>query len=113
MEEAEHELLRLLGFSVMYHDEQGKISWPRVSATCDFRGSVRFEQQVDIEFSIDRIGEKSAAYRCDFFQQGQLVAEGKLIAVCCRLLPGEPPVSIAIPDFMRIPLTHFQEHGAP
>ena len=32
MEEAEHELIRHIGLSVFDRDEEGTISWPRVSA---------------------------------------------------------------------------------
>ncbi len=113
MEEAEHELLRLLGFSVMHHDAHGQISWPRVSAACDFRGSVRFEDVVQIELSIERIGEKSVSYVCKFWHEGKLIAEGKLVAVCCRLLPGQPPVSIPVPEFMRTRLERYRSADRP
>ena len=112
MEEAEHELLRQLGMSVMEHDAQGKISWPRVSAHCDFRGSVRFEDEIQIEVRIARVGDKSVTYAFRFLHDARPIAEGNLVAVCCRLLPGQPPVSIAIPAAMRARLEGYQKSPA-
>ena len=52
MEQAEHELLRSLGLSVVAHDDEGEISWPRISATCDFRNPARFEDLLDIALTM-------------------------------------------------------------
>lgn len=97
MEEAEHELLRSVGLSVMMRDDQGAISWPRVSVTCDFRGAVKFEDVLDIEVEIERLGEKSISYAFRFTCDNKEIAVGKMTAVCCRIDEGRPPRSIAIP----------------
>lgn len=96
MEEAEHELLRSIGTSVVSHDAQGMISWPRVSVACEYRGALRFEDEFEVHVSIERLGTKSVSFVFDFVKQGVEVARGKVTAVCCRILPGEPPKSIAI-----------------
>lgn len=95
MEEVEHEFLRSVGLSVISRDAAGVLSWPRVSAQCDYSGAVRFEDVLDIELSIDRIGEKSVTYHFVFQHAGRQVAEGRLTAVCCRIEP-EGPRSIPI-----------------
>lgn len=97
MEAAEHELLRHLGLSVQMHDAAGKLSWPRVNVDCDFRGSLRFEDEPTIDVNLVRLGEKSATYRFDFTLDGVLVATGTTTAVCCRVVEGEPLQAIAIP----------------
>ena len=97
MEAAEHELLRHLGLSVTSHDEQGDIGWPRVSASCDFQATVCFEDVVDIEVRVARLGKKSATYEFRFTHDGRPVAQGKMTSVCCRMRPGAPPTSIPIP----------------
>src|SRR5215212_657733 len=74
MEQAEHELLRSVGLSVVMHDDGGKISWPRVAATCDFIAAARFEDLLQIEVRISRLGEKSVSYAHRFFRDGQLLA---------------------------------------
>src|SRR5438132_253921 len=101
MEQVEHEFLRSLGTSVMTHDEQGPIGWPRVSASCDFRGPVKFEDVVDVELQVVRLGEKSVTYGFTFRHAGRLVAEGKLTTVCCRLDTHGAPASIPIPAWLR------------
>ncbi len=101
MEEAEHELLRRLGLSVMMEDEHGRLSWPRVSAHCDYAGSLKFEDEVDIAVSIERLGEKSVTFAFVFTREEQAVAAGKITTVCCRLTENGPPRSIPIPDAIR------------
>ncbi|HTN74590.1 MAG TPA: thioesterase family protein [Pirellulaceae bacterium] len=97
MEAAEHELLRSLGTSVLTHDAEGEISWPRVAVACEYRGALRFEDEVEIQVSIERLGQKSVTYLFDFVKVGALIAHGKITAVCCRIEAGQPPRSITIP----------------
>ncbi len=97
MEQAEHDLLRHLGLNVFQDDELGRISWPRVSASCDYHGPARFEDELTIEVSIDRVGQKSVTYVHRMFCGDRAVATGRMTAVCCRLHPGQPPESIPIP----------------
>ena len=98
MEQVEHEFLRHLGLSVITHDEEGTISWPRVSASCDYRGAVQFEDVLDVELQIVRQGEKSITYGFVFSHGKRPVAQGQLTTVCCRLDAKAPPRSIPIPD---------------
>ena len=98
MEEAEHEALRDLGLSVMATDETGTISWPRVSATCDFVGTVKFEDQVRCDVHVDRLGSKSVTYEFTFFHGERKIAVGKMTSVCCRVATDGSLQSIPIPD---------------
>jgi 4-hydroxybenzoyl-CoA thioesterase/acyl-CoA thioester hydrolase len=100
MEEAEHEYLRHLGLSVLMHDAEGPISWPRVAVHCEYRSAVRFEDVVTIDVHISRRGEKSLTYQFVFRLGDRLVAEGYITCVCCRLTHQGPPVSIPIPDWI-------------
>jgi len=97
MEQAEHALLRHLGTSVVAEDETGTISWPRVSASCEYTGAVQFEDVMDIVVKVARLGTTSVTYAFDFLLRNESVATGKLTAVCCRLQHGAPPQSIPIP----------------
>lgn len=101
MEQVEHEFLRSRGLSVHLSDEHGVISWPRVSSRCDFRSAVKFEDVLDIELQITRLGEKSVTYGVRFTHQGRLVAEGEITSVCCRMRDHAAPESIAIPEWIR------------
>ena len=97
MEQAEHQLLRHLGLGVFLRDEQGDISWPRVSASCDFRGPARFEDEISIEVAVERVGEKSVTYTHRLTCDGRDIANGRMTAVCCRVHHGGLPEPIPIP----------------
>ena len=101
MEQIEHEFLRSRGLSVHETDEEGIISWPRVSARCDYRSAVRFEDVVEVELRISRMGEKRVTYTYVFSHGGHTVAEGEITAVCCRMHGHDRPESIAIPKDIR------------
>jgi 4-hydroxybenzoyl-CoA thioesterase/acyl-CoA thioester hydrolase len=101
MEQAEHELLRSRNLSVFMNDDQGIISWPRVAAKCEFQSAARFEDVLEIEVRIGRLGEKSITYAFAFACEGTNVARGELTAVCCRMTDQAPPQSITIPAWFR------------
>ncbi len=97
MEAAEQELLRSRGLSVVMSDDEGSLAWPRVSAHCDYHSSIRFEEVVDIEVQIGRVGGKSVTFEFYFTSAGRDVARGEITAVCCRVNPDRTLRSIAIP----------------
>jgi 4-hydroxybenzoyl-CoA thioesterase/acyl-CoA thioester hydrolase len=100
MEQAEHELLRHLGLSVMLEDEKGPVSFPRVASRCDYQRAVKFEDVLDIEVTVVRLGKKSVTYEFHFSHDGRPVASGQTTTVCCRLRGDREPESIAIPAFV-------------
>lgn len=97
MEQAEHALLRHLGLSVIWQDEQGTISWPRVNVQCDYLDAVTFEHLLDVAVRVERLGTKSVTYGFEFTLGPKRVAAGKITAVCCRIHHGQPPMAIPIP----------------
>ncbi|MEM9657924.1 MAG: thioesterase family protein, partial [Planctomycetota bacterium] len=98
MESAEHELLRSLGMSVLTQFEGEPISFPRVSASCDFASPAHCEDVLQISVAVQRVGEKSVTYSFRFSHLGRLVANGEMTSVCCRVVPGETPQSRPIPN---------------
>lgn len=97
MEETEHAFLRSLGYSVLEQVDGRRFSWPRVSVGCEFSGAVKFDDLLDIELSVERLGEKSVSYRFQMAHAGRPVAEGRSTAVYCQLHDDGPPRSAAIP----------------
>jgi YbgC/YbaW family acyl-CoA thioester hydrolase len=85
MEAAEHALLRSLGLSVTMEWEGQRISFPRVSASCDYVRPARFEEDLDVTVRVERVGTKSVTYAFEFHRAGQLLARGQLTTVCCRV----------------------------
>ncbi|MEM6691832.1 MAG: thioesterase family protein [Planctomycetota bacterium] len=105
MESAEHEFLRSLGLSVMPSKgstvEELAVTWPRVSANCDYRSALRFEDAFEIDVFVDRIGNSSLTYRFEFLRDDESIATGKITAVCCRLLDGGHLEKVAVPDVIK------------
>lgn len=112
MEEAEHAALRYLGLSVLHPlDDETHLTWPRVSATCDFFAPARFEDELRIDVSVTKIGTSSVTYSFAFQRDnvvdstaptpGVLIARGSVTAVCCLLSPGQPLRKQSIPADIR------------
>jgi acyl-CoA thioester hydrolase len=107
MESVEHEMLRSVGTSVVTRDAAGTISWPRVAARCDYRGAARFEDLLSITLHVSRLGDKSVTFAFRFEHHENLVAEGQITAVCCRIDPDGHLHSIPIPPAIRSALTRY------
>jgi 4-hydroxybenzoyl-CoA thioesterase/acyl-CoA thioester hydrolase len=102
MEAAEHALLRHLGLSVMQPLEDGThLSWPRVSAACDYAGAARFEDVIRIRPYVDKLGTKSVRYGFEMTRDAHPIATGTMTAVCCVLDAGGKLTSVSIPDRVR------------
>ena len=102
MEAAEHEMLRSIGVSILPHaNDAPRLSWPRVSASCDYLAAARFEDILEISVTVGRIGESSIRYEFSFFRDETEIARGVMTAVCCELLAGGGLKKASIPDEIR------------
>jgi len=102
MEEAEHAALRQVGLSVMSPENvDGHLTWPRVSASCDYVSAARFEDILDIHVLVAKIGTSSVTYAFKFARGEETIANGKIVAVCCLWHPGKPLVKQPIPPEIR------------
>lgn len=98
MEEAEHEYFRSLGLSIMEQQEDGSyIGWPRVSASCNFRKPLRYEDVVEIDVTVERIGVKAVTYQMTVRRGDEEVAAGRMKVACCLCYPDGSLESIEIP----------------
>ena len=128
MESAEHELLRQAGVPLVEvvaeplpeaHaapvEPPGTYSWPRVSAACDYKSAVRFNDELDIAVGIEAIGRSSVTWTFRFEQAGRWVAQGRVVAVRCLLRPGLAPAAVPIPDSVQSRLEPYRTavRGAP
>lgn len=107
MEQAEHAWLRELGFSVIMQRDGATLSWPRVAADCTYESPLRFEEIVELEGEITRMGRTSVCYRYRFRCGDRSVAVGSITTVCCRVAHGTPPEPVEIPADLRAKLTEF------
>jgi len=101
MEATEHAFLRSVGLSVHMAYEGDIYSWPRLACQCDYSLPVRFEEVLDIQLKIKRLGNKSITYEFHFSKDGEPVAHGQLTSACCICNPEEPMRAVPIPAFMR------------
>ena len=97
IETAEHEFWRSLGLSVHTEIDGDIISWPRLTAECEYMHPVSFEDELDIHLQIAKIGEKSLSYTCDFQCASEPIARGRLKIACCVCNPGKKIRAVAIP----------------
>ncbi len=58
---------------------------------------MKFEDVLDIQLSLGRLGEKSVTYQYEINHEGRRVAEATIIVVCCKMLPDRKLESLAIP----------------
>ncbi|MFT3883431.1 MAG: thioesterase family protein [Gemmatales bacterium] len=104
MEHVEQEFLRSLGLSVSLMWEGQYIGFPRVSAGCDYLSPVTFQDVMDIELSIARIGTKSISYEFAFSKDGRPVAKATLSTCCVGKAVDRKITGIPIPASFRAKL---------
>jgi 4-hydroxybenzoyl-CoA thioesterase/acyl-CoA thioester hydrolase len=107
MEQAEHAWLRELGYSVLWKQADNTLSWPRVAAECSFESPLWFEEIVQLEGQITKLGRSSVTYRFRFRCGERRVAVGSITTVCCHVAHGEPPESVEIPAKIRSKLSEY------
>lgn len=104
METAEHEMRRALGFAL---ESDPALGWPRVSASCEYRRPLRFGDEVEVAVRVVERGRSSLTFGFEFRRGGELVANGRMTSVCCRL---EPELrAVAIPAEVVGALEGFEE----
>src|SRR5262249_13806581 len=72
METAEHSFYRALGLKLVARGADGaSIGWPRVSASCDYRRPLKFEDEVDVTLKVAKKTEKAITYDFLFRKKGE------------------------------------------
>jgi len=85
MEEAEHAFLRSRGLRIKEDLPDGRVlGWPRVRGTCSFESPAFYEDELEIEVRIDRLGVKSLTLGFVIRRGTRQLATGELKTVCCR-----------------------------
>jgi acyl-CoA thioester hydrolase len=85
MEVAEHHLMRSIGFS--YATVLRDQAYPRVHLECDFRGAIQYDDELEVEARIERVGRSSwtlsfEGRRIDASEDTGAVATGRMTIVC-------------------------------
>ena len=76
MEEAEHALWRAAGLTI--GRAGARTGWPRLSATCDFRAPLRFEDEVEVRVTLAQVTRRSLQYEFTIVCGDVVVAVGAI-----------------------------------
>ena len=80
-EKAEVEFFRHLGIPYN-HITMQEISLPRVHVEADYLRALTYDDPVEIEVTVPRVGEKSFTLGFDVLHEGQLAVRGKIVVAC-------------------------------
>lgn len=96
-EAAEQDFLREMGVpyaGVEFRD----VSFPRVHVECDFLAEIRYEDLIDVELTVDRVGTSSFTWSFAVSVTGRPSSKGKITVVCIDKRTGR---SCPIPERLR------------
>jgi acyl-CoA thioester hydrolase len=93
MEEAEHAMFRAAGLSVAH----GELHWPRVSASCEYKHPLRFEDEIDIAVRAS-VGRRRMQYAFVVSRGERSVATGVMATVCARIDASGTVRTIEVPS---------------
>ncbi|HEU0026256.1 MAG TPA: thioesterase family protein [Ktedonobacterales bacterium] len=104
-EVAEHELMR--GIGMPYATALREIACPRVHVSADFRGSIVYDDLLDVEARVANVGRTSwsvafTARRADTDPDAPILAEGRMTIVAMDPATERPT---PLPDDLRRALT--------
>ena len=94
-EDAEHALWREAGLSI--HPQHSAIGWPRISASCEYRRPLRFEQEFDIVVHIAEMTRRTIRYSGTIMSNGERVAIADWKIACIARQPDGSMRSTEIP----------------
>ena len=98
MEEAEHEMFRSLGLKIVENLPDGTVvGWPRVRCSCSFEAPAYYDDLIEVDVTITRVGVKSLTMSFVFRRGATRLAMGDLKTVFCRFRGAGKFESIAIP----------------
>ena len=80
MEEAEHALWRAAGLNIWESGEN--LSWPRISATFDFKSPLKFQDEFEVHTAIGTVTRSTIEWNHTVKRDGAVIGTGSIIAVC-------------------------------
>ena len=95
MEEAEHDLWRKAGLNIWESGED--LSWPRISAQCDFKTPLRFQDQFEVRTELAAATRSTIQWKHTLVRGDEVVGTGSVTAVCVKKLPEGGIKSTEIP----------------
>jgi acyl-CoA thioester hydrolase len=96
MEEAEHAMWRAAGLNIWETGEN--LSWPRISASCDFKNPLKFQDEFEVRTEIASVSRSTIQWAHVVMRGDVVIGTGTVTAVCIRKLPDGTIKSTEIPD---------------
>ncbi len=93
-ESAEIEFMRSLGIVYLKHD----FTFPRVHVECDFKLALLYDDLIDIEVCLTKLGRSSVRFEFRTMKEGQLAATGVIVVAC---MSRKTQRAIVIPEDVR------------
>jgi|SRR5579871_1006372 len=87
-EASEHEFLRSIGSRYVDIIPTG-VTFPRVHVECDYTSVVAFDDLMDIEVRVEKVGNSSFTLAYSASVSGRPVAHGKITIVCVDIAAGK------------------------
>jgi acyl-CoA thioester hydrolase len=84
MEEAEHAVWRAAGMRI--HQPESDITWPRISASFDFKAPLRFEEEFEVRSAIDAVTRSTIRWAHTVMRGDSVIGSGTVTVVCVRKL---------------------------
>ena len=85
MEEAEHALWRAAGLSIA--EPGSEIGWPRLSAACEFRNRLHFEDEFEVWVRLADVKTRTLEYEFTLVRGQTVIAVGTMTSVCVKKSP--------------------------
>jgi acyl-CoA thioester hydrolase len=96
MEEAEHALWRAAGLTISRIGET--TGWPRVAASCDYKAPLRYQDDVDVEVALARVGRRTLHYAFTLRRGDLVVATGAITTAHVEKAPDGSMSSANLPE---------------
>lgn len=80
MEEAEHAIWRAAGMRITASGFD--VSWPRISASCDFKQPLRVDDEFEIRTEMANVSPRTIQWAHTFVRGDTVMATGTVTAVC-------------------------------
>lgn len=95
MEEAEHALWRAAGLNIWESGEH--LSWPRISASCDFKSPLKFQDEFEVRTEIASASRSTIQWSHTLVRGDTVAATGTVTAICVTKLSDGGMKSAPIP----------------
>jgi YbgC/YbaW family acyl-CoA thioester hydrolase len=96
----DHDFFRRIGYSYKKIFQLG-LDMPRVHVECNYLGEIEYDDELEAQVSIGKLGNSSYTLSFSFYKENILVAKGKLTNVFIDRSTGK---SVQIPESIKLEL---------